>query len=74
MQLRNHVDITTSEEFQALKGLCETYIQYKIWIVGSVRERDFTAQIMWWHCAIAQLCTLEGTLLATNNCRGLCRF
>ena len=46
---------TTSEAFQALKRLCETYIQYKIWIVGSARERDFTAQIVWWHCAIAHL-------------------
>jgi len=65
MHLRNHADTTTSEEFQALKGLCETYIQYKIWIVGSARERDFTAHIVWWHCAVTRLRTLGGTLPTT---------
>ena len=40
-------------------------MQYKIWIVGSALERDFTAHIVWWHCAIAQLRTLEGTLPGT---------
>jgi len=53
MQLRKHAD--TSKAFQALKGLCDTNIQYKILIVGSARERDFTGRIVWWHYAIAHM-------------------
>jgi len=29
------------------------------WNVASARERDFTAQMVWWYCAFAQLCTFE---------------
>jgi len=41
-----------------------SHISYEIWNVASARERDFTAQMVWWYSAIAQLHTLEGTLIA----------
>jgi len=45
----------TSEEFEALKGLCDIYIRYEVWNVVSAREWDFAAQMIWWCCAAAHL-------------------
>jgi len=42
------VDHTTSEAFQASQWLCNIQIRYQNWNVTSVRELDFTAQMVWW--------------------------
>jgi len=51
MQFHNHID-TTSETFR--KGYA-MYIRRQIWNVARAREWDFTAQMLWWFCAVAHL-------------------
>ena len=45
---------TTSETFQAVQGLCDIYT-ILIWNVVSAQEWDFSAQMVWWYCAVAYL-------------------
>jgi len=49
MHLRNHVDTQLVKHFKRLTLL------RAIWNVASAQECDFTAQLVWWHCAFAQL-------------------
>ena len=40
-------------------------VYFQIWSVFNALRTDFTAQMVLWHCAIAQLRTLEETLVST---------
>jgi len=62
MELRKHVNTQLVKRFKQWK-VYAIYIRYGIWNVASARAWDFTAQMVWWYCAIAQLRTLEGTLI-----------
>jgi len=49
MQLAQPCRHTTSEAFQAVKGLCYVInIRYDIWNVASAREWVFITQIICW--------------------------
>ena len=53
---------TTNETFR--KGYAMNI--YQIWNVASTKEWDFTAQMLWWFCAVAHL---EGTLVTREYAR-----
>jgi len=54
MQFHNYGDCrhTTSETFRQGYAM---YIRYQIWNVVCAQEWDFTAQMLWWFCAVAHL-------------------
>jgi len=46
----------THNQLNASKGLCGVrYIRYQIRNVASAQEWDFTAQMLWWFCAVVHL-------------------
>ena len=65
MQWCNYVDTELVERLWLCKGHV-IYIRYQIWNAASVRIWDFTAQMVWWYCAVAHLRTLEGTLVVAS--------
>jgi len=47
-------DTQAAKRFKRYEGYA-MYVRHKIWSVASARERDFTAQMVCWHCAVAYI-------------------